>query len=58
MTGMKRKKDKKTEKVCRQLSEQQTRELARCIIDEAESATDISRGVGSGRKGFFPRPQA
>lgn len=56
MTSMKRKKDKKTEKVCRQLSEQQTRELARCIIDEAESATDISRGVGERKKRLLPPP--
>ena len=43
MTGMKKKKDKK-EKACRQLSEQQVRELAHYIINETESAA-TSAGV-------------
>lgn len=56
MTDMKRKKDKKTEKACRQLSGQQVRELARCIINEAESAADISRGVRERKKRLLPPP--
>jgi len=55
---MKVKKNAKKEKTCRQLSEQQARELARCIISEAESATDISRGVRQRKKGYSHRPQA
>lgn len=50
MTGMKKKKDKKKEKACRQLSEQQVRELAHYIINETESAADISRGVRERKK--------
>lgn len=53
---MKVKKNAKKEKTCRQLSEQQVRELARCIISEAESATDISRGVRQRKKRLLPPP--
>ncbi|WP_370761566.1 hypothetical protein [Bacteroides clarus] len=53
---MKVKKNAKKEKTCRQLSEQQARELARCIISEAESATDISRGVRQRKKRLLPPP--
>ena len=56
MTGMKKKKDKKKEKACRQLSEQQVRELARYIINETESAADISRGVRKRKKRLLPPP--
>ena len=53
---MKVRKNAKKEKTCRQLSEQQVRELARCIISEAESATDISRGVRQRKKRLLPPP--
>lgn len=53
---MKGKKNAKKEKACRQLSEQQVRELARSIISEAESATDISRGVRERKKRLLPPP--
>ncbi|MDC7979752.1 MULTISPECIES: hypothetical protein [Bacteroidaceae] len=53
---MKKKKDKKKEKACRQLSEQQVRELARYIINETELAADISRGVRKRKKRLLPPP--
>lgn len=56
MTGMKKKKDKKKEKACRQLSEQQVQELARYIINETELAADISRGVRERKKRLLPPP--
>lgn len=56
MAEHERKKERKKGKGMRQLSEQQVRELARSIISEAESATDISRGVRERKKRLLPPP--
>lgn len=46
----------KKEEICGQLSEQQVRDLARYIIGELESATDISRGTERRKKRILPPP--
>jgi len=48
----------KKEETCKLLSEREIQDLARYIINEVESSTDISRGTTQRRKRLLPTPSS